>query len=911
MTALVAGLMACSGGETTGPVADTASGGTGDASFIAADTVAADPTGDATTTPEADTSTPVSDTTSSGPADDTAEPEDTALPGPFCGDGTCGADEDCDRCPEDCGACASCGDGECQDSEKCESCPEDCGECPVTASCGDGTCDADEDCVSCEADCGACEVPGDCCDEESGTLGCDDEGISACVCELDDWCCNFGWDGVCVAIACESCGAACASCEEETSEPAYGDLVITEVMQNPDVVSDDVGEWFEVMNVSTEAIDLEGMELSDDGEETHIIASGGPLVIEAGARMVLGQTADLGGGGTADYAYGEDLKLGNKSDGIFIYSGETLIDAVSYDDGDTFPDPTGASMRLDDGMVDADANDSGTAWCVSVDTFGAGDLGTPGAENGSCPAECGDGTCSGTETCENCEDDCGACAPCGDGVCEAGENCDNCLEDCSPCTTTPEGLQPGDFIITEIMKNPGIAEDSVGEWVELKNTTGETLDLAGATLSDNGSDTFVIEGPVSVEPGGYVVLGASADLGLGGEWAADVVFSGIAFGNGSDSVMLWYDGVVIDEVAYSDADFPDSSGKSMNLDPGVMTAAANDDGSGWCEATTLITTVGEKSEYGTPGQANPACPTPSVCGDGTCADDENCADCEADCDPCDNCTPVDELCNGLDDDCDGETDEDVTLCDDGIGCTANECLGVDGCSNPIAEEYCVIDDTCHPKDGPNPSNPCESCQPFTSTSEWTVVNGGSCNDGDSCTDNDMCSEGVCMGQTTEVTDANEPNDSLATATDLGEIDDGSSFPAGTVQAAMGSTESVDWYTYLTEDTTTGGDVESRAEVTLPEGASYRLCIHFRCNTDPDFDETEYDCYEGSELSTTSGGLTACCDSVPEDGKLVAKSRANCPGIAIISDDGGTTFVEVSNNGSDYVCEGYTLDWGDN
>ena len=46
-----------------------------------------------------------------------------------------------------------------------------------------------------------------------------------------------------------------------------GDLVITEVMQNPAAVSDSVGEWFELYNASTAPIDLRGMAVADLGGE--------------------------------------------------------------------------------------------------------------------------------------------------------------------------------------------------------------------------------------------------------------------------------------------------------------------------------------------------------------------------------------------------------------------------------------------------------------------------------------------------------------------------------------------------------------------------------------------------------------------------------------------------------------------
>ena len=60
----------------------------------------------------------------------------------------------------------------------------------------------------------------------------------------------------------------------------------------------------------------------------------------------------------------------------------------------------------------------------------------PLCENGGCDSSlCGDGTCSGNETCSTCPDDCGSCqsAVCGDGICQSGESCSNCSTDCGGC----------------------------------------------------------------------------------------------------------------------------------------------------------------------------------------------------------------------------------------------------------------------------------------------------------------------------------------------------------------------------------------------------------------------------------------------------------------------------------------------
>ncbi|MFH1642767.1 MAG: C25 family cysteine peptidase [Nanoarchaeota archaeon] len=58
-----------------------------------------------------------------------------------------------------------------------------------------------------------------------------------------------------------------------------------------------------------------------------------------------------------------------------------------------------------------------------------------GCLNGACnvennQSECGDGICSGNESCYTCAVDCGSCSECGDGVCNEDENCETCAIDC-------------------------------------------------------------------------------------------------------------------------------------------------------------------------------------------------------------------------------------------------------------------------------------------------------------------------------------------------------------------------------------------------------------------------------------------------------------------------------------------------
>jgi len=161
-------------------------------------------------------------------------------------------------------------------------------------------------------------------------------------------------------------------------------LVISEIMQNPAAVSDDAGEYFEIFNAGDSAIDLNGYTISDNDADVHVIDNGGPLLIAPGAFLVLGRNADTAtnGGVAVDYQY-SGIALANGADEIVLTDTQGReVDRVEYDGGPAFPDPNGASMELVDLAAD---NNDGSNWTTATQSFGAGDLGTPGAENGTPP----------------------------------------------------------------------------------------------------------------------------------------------------------------------------------------------------------------------------------------------------------------------------------------------------------------------------------------------------------------------------------------------------------------------------------------------------------------------------------------------------------------------------------------------
>ncbi|MEZ4235602.1 MAG: lamin tail domain-containing protein [Myxococcota bacterium] len=162
-----------------------------------------------------------------------------------------------------------------------------------------------------------------------------------------------------------------------------GDLVVTEVMQNPSAVDDGLGEWFEVLNATANEVDLGGLEVYDLGSDSFTVGSS--LLVPAGGRVVFGIDGDplLNGAVSVDYDY-DGLTLGNGDDELYLGFGGVVFDAVEWDGGPIWPDPNGASMQLDPAQTDATANDDGANWCESTSAFGAGDLGTPGADNDPC-----------------------------------------------------------------------------------------------------------------------------------------------------------------------------------------------------------------------------------------------------------------------------------------------------------------------------------------------------------------------------------------------------------------------------------------------------------------------------------------------------------------------------------------------
>ncbi|MCK6530263.1 lamin tail domain-containing protein [Myxococcota bacterium] len=394
----------------------------------------------------------------------------------------------------------------------------------------------------------------------------------------------------------------CDGAVDEGDGPAVavGDLVITEIMKDPDAVSDTYGEWIEVYNASASTVDLLGLVIAD-AATSYTVPTSIPLAPMGYVAIARDTDSAVNGGLTGAYGgWGGAYSLNNDGDSVVLLAGGAEIDRVDYGAGSPWPDPTGASLQLDPGLLDALSNDDGSSWCEPVSAYGLGDLGTPGAPNDLCPVPV-DGDGDGWFDGEDCDDSDPSVHP---GAVEVDGN--GIDDDCDGVVDLGGGgtAGEGDLVITEIMKDPAVIGDNEGEWFELYNTTGAAIDIAGAVFSDAGTDSFTVSTSVVVPAGGYAVIVRNTDTGVNGGVSGHVGWGGVtSLGNSDDEVILTLGGVMIDQVWYDTTAFPDPVGASLSLSPDAVDHLLNDDGAHWCAATSPY----GAGDAGTPGSANDPC----------------------------------------------------------------------------------------------------------------------------------------------------------------------------------------------------------------------------------------------------------------------------------------------------------------
>jgi hypothetical protein len=165
----------------------------------------------------------------------------------------------------------------------------------------------------------------------------------------------------------------------------------------------------------------------------------------------------------------------------------------------------------------------------------------------------------------------------------------------------------GELLITEIMYDPASLSDTEGEWFEIYNNSGRTIQLQNLVLTRDDLNSHVISDPIELPPSGYVVLQRTAQATSA---AISYIYgSDITLSNTGATLSILNEGTgtgpgsVIFSVDYGDAAFPGGSGSSIGLHPASMNPADAISGSNWCTSSSAYTT----GDLGTPGSVNDAC----------------------------------------------------------------------------------------------------------------------------------------------------------------------------------------------------------------------------------------------------------------------------------------------------------------
>jgi DNA/RNA endonuclease G (NUC1) len=177
----------------------------------------------------------------------------------------------------------------------------------------------------------------------------------------------------------------CNGVEPPPPPPTPPTIVINELHPTPHQAAGGAtwGEWFEVHNVGTESVNMQGWQIISTGQPAHTISSS--LVVPAGGYAVLGRGSDLSlnGGVTLDYNYftgtSSTIFLDN-TDLLELRVGGTLVDRVQWTVASVMV--RGVSRALRDPAGD-NTNPASANWGYSNATYGDGDFGTPGAANGT------------------------------------------------------------------------------------------------------------------------------------------------------------------------------------------------------------------------------------------------------------------------------------------------------------------------------------------------------------------------------------------------------------------------------------------------------------------------------------------------------------------------------------------------
>jgi len=160
------------------------------------------------------------------------------------------------------------------------------------------------------------------------------------------------------------------------SQLVAGDLLLTEVMADPDKITDTYGEWFEIYNNAAFPININGL-IVKVGTKTYTVAVNHEM--QKGEYIFLAKDAQAGAGALVYYASAISLVNSNGSIQLLSTDGVTEIASMTYGTA-----PTGASLSLDPTKTTYSLAKDPSSWCTATQAYSTGDKGTPGIVNSAC-----------------------------------------------------------------------------------------------------------------------------------------------------------------------------------------------------------------------------------------------------------------------------------------------------------------------------------------------------------------------------------------------------------------------------------------------------------------------------------------------------------------------------------------------
>lgn len=353
--------------------------------------------------------------------------------------------------------------------------------------------------------------------------------------------------------------------------PAVGDLVITELMQNP-AGTDSLGEWVEV--TALKDVDLNGLRIeAKSSTATNFsgtdLSSTECLRVAAGGFALFASNIDSATNGGLPFVTTKvSFSLTNTSGTVRLMDGANVLDEVTWTSV-----TDSASTQLDVDKYDPTLNDDPANRCVGLIPYGDGaNKGSPGSDNHGC----------GSDTAPKCFD---------------------------PVSQTVRDVvlpQVGDLVITELHQNPKATADTDGEFFEVQ--VNANVELNGLQIANEGTGNTTLKGTdcISATAGSTLVFGRKTDPVVNG--GLPTVTATFNFGLGNygtvalpKTLSLRRGTFEIDKVSWTSS----TDGASTQLSSDKLDPTLNDDPANFCP-TAEGTTYGA-GDRGTPGVANAVC----------------------------------------------------------------------------------------------------------------------------------------------------------------------------------------------------------------------------------------------------------------------------------------------------------------